>query len=267
MPTSSCKNLGLRVYKPNVFLGSVKETSRVDEKWVGDLEYRVLSVMVEVAHAVYLREIAKRLGVNSRRVYDALKRLMARGFVRKVARGLYELCVSVRDVACLRVRNLGGRVTAVKENSRKVNDTRVSLGCGFGFVSGPFFDNVRGYCGLGYVGGDRGGVVEARELVRFNSISYAEVLYRVRGLKGVGCLVVYSNEKQDGGAVRVEWRPPKGYVKCNGVASAVRMYWEQVLNGFKALFTLIFSRESPLSVKLRALRFINGSSVAPLIAL
>jgi hypothetical protein len=56
-----------------------------------------------------------------------------------------------------------------------------------------------------------------------------------------GVVVVYSN-REDGGRVRVEWRPPSGFVARNGVASAVRYGGREFVKAFKALAVVV--RES-----------------------
>lgn len=99
----------------------------------------------------------------------------------------------------------------------------------------------------------RGRVLEPGDLVFFDRVSYAEVLYRVRGLSIPGQLVFYTDDY----GVRVEWRPPSGYVRHNGLGSAIRMYWEVVLAAFKSL-ALLIAREGPPDVRSRAVRFVDG---------
>jgi len=120
-----------------------------------------------------------------------------------------------------------------------------------------FFDNVRGYVGGSYVPGDRGFTLSWRDLSFYSDISYAEVGYKVSGVEVPGMIAVYTNYSQDGSnIVRVEYRPPKGYVKKNGVESVVRMYWEVLLNAFKSMWVLL-TREAPLHVTARALRIVG----------
>jgi len=47
--------------------------------------------------------------------------------------------------------------------------------------------------------------------------------------------VVYSSRGDGGASVRVEYRPPKNFVKLNGVASALRMSKHELVEAFKAL--------------------------------
>jgi Predicted transcriptional regulator len=52
-------------------------------KGLGRLERAVLRALREIGKGAYIRDIAKRLGVDRRRVYHALRRLMKRGLVDK----------------------------------------------------------------------------------------------------------------------------------------------------------------------------------------
>lgn len=203
---------------------------------LGSQEYRVLSRVFELGLRVF-RPSDLGLDMDRRRLHDVLKRLVARGILARVGRGVYLVC---SDLA---------RVLVGKDS----DGTRGPQGVGVD-VSGPYLDNVRGYTLSGrYVGGDRGRVRLLSELVFFDSVSYAEVLYRVRGLRVDGQLVVYG----DGDGVRVEWRPPRGFVKRGGVGSAMRMYWEAVLVGVRSLTELLL-REAPPDVRSRFVRWLRG---------
>ena len=222
-----------------------------DSAWVGPLEWLVLSSIANLGRRWFTpSELA--LNVDRRRLHDCLMRLVRRGVLRRIARGLYEFIAEHSIVECLRVRRLKSNVE-VKDAQPLTDGTR---GPRVGVV-GPFFDNVRGYGGGGYVCGDRGRVLELSDLVFFDRISYLEVLYLVRGMLLPGQLVLYSNVKRDGECVRVEWRPPEGYVKSNGASSTVRMFWESVLVGLKVLLQLVFER-GPEHVRSRALRYVRG---------
>ena len=320
---------GEGVKKALVIGGSNKEFSGVCERrdlrgrfWIGDNEYGILKYCLENGLVTFtLKEVAEYLEVDVRRAYDAVQRLVRRGWVEKPvvkvkvveggkvrwvekpARGLYRLKVDPADILSkYRVhrrsesmtgkvkhylRNLKNRITNYLRRKKGKGSysqgngegSRVpvfgvggALGrvcgggvCGgggvVGVVEGPLFDNVRGYgLGGGYVGGDRGRVLSSRDLVFFSSVSYAEVLWRVRGFAIPGQLVVYTNGSQDGYAVRIEYRPVKDYVKKNGLASLVRIYWEIVLTVWKALTTLI-QREAPLDVIISILRFLKNNGI------
>ena len=227
-------------------------------EWLGPLEHRVLSRILELGLQVF-RPSDLGLDVDRRRLWDALQRLVSRGILQRVARGVYRVATNLAKVLSLRVRRIGG---ATKDRPREGEGTREPRGaCS---VSGPFFDNVRGYTFSGlYRHGDRGRVLGPRELVFFERVSYAEVLYRVSGLVMPGQLVVYTNSSQDGESVRVEYRPVKGFVKRNGLGSLIRMYWEALLIGFRSLLVLLV-REAPLDVLVRALRFAREVGVCRL---
>ncbi|WP_042667415.1 hypothetical protein [Desulfurococcus amylolyticus] len=56
-----------------------------------------------------------------------------------------------------------------------------------------------------------------------------------------GQVVIYSNPEdlgRFGPCCRVEWRPPRGYVKLNGVSSTLRFSNEVFSNAFKAIATV-----------------------------
>jgi len=203
------------------------------------------------------------LGVDRRRLWDALQRLTARGILQRVSRGVYKVVTDLAKVLSLRVRRLNGG--AVKDRPKESQGTRVGFaGVGVAVVEGPLFDNVRGYTLVGsYRRGDRGRVLGSAELVFFEGVSYAEVLYRVSGFTVPGLLAVYTNASQDGEALRVEWRPPRGFVRRNGLGSALRMYWEVVLVVVRALVELLL-REAPTDVLGRFLGWLSGR-VAPLV--
>jgi len=61
---------------------------------LGELEYRILRYLLDTREQLrrfQLYEITKGLNIDKRRAWDAVQRLLRRGIVRKLARGLYEL--------------------------------------------------------------------------------------------------------------------------------------------------------------------------------
>ena len=64
--------------------------------------------------------------------------------------------------------------------------------------------------------------------------------------------------------MRVEWQPPKGFVKSNGLESGLRMYWEMVLNLFKILLHMVLQK-GPLDVKQRMIKAIVSAGLRQLI--
>ena len=238
---------GNAVYKP--YVGSVKENT----EFLGDLEFRILSYYVNSGFVVdSLSAIARSINADVRRVYDAVKRLVLRGFLEKVRRGAYRITEAGRQaVMKLKVRKLSKKSKENKENGNtreasqgKPQGTGGGLG-GFGGVGvgwgGLFLDNVRWWCGGRFYQLGRGWVLGLGDLVFGDRVSYCEVGHWVDGLGLDGVVVVYSNA-EDGGRVRVEWRPPSGFVARNGVASAVRYGGREFVKAFKALAVVV--RES-----------------------
>jgi len=93
----------------NLYPNPVKEST--GGGFLGDLEYAILSHYVESGFVVEsLSSIARSIRVDVRRVYDAVKRLVSRGFLERVKRGTYRLTeVGERALAVLGVRRLSGK--------------------------------------------------------------------------------------------------------------------------------------------------------------
>jgi len=173
-----------------------------------------------------------------KRVHDAVRRLASRGFVKRVARGLYMLTASLEQLSSrLRPARIES-IVGVKET----DGTRVpagggrGVGVGGGGVVGVFLDNLRGYTGSGYVSGDRGRVRSLSDLVFFDSVSYAEFAVSLGTglLKGLGQVVLYYGCKGVSGVGVVcgdwlEWRPAGGFVKGVGVLGARRVFVGRVV--------------------------------------
>jgi len=172
-----------------------------------------------------------------RNIHWAIKRLLKRGIVRKIARGFYEL---------VDFDGLAGRIKPVRVPSVVGNEndgTRVPAGGGRGVGDGGggcgvglFLDNLRGYNSGGYVNGDRGRVRSLSDLVFFDSVSYAEfaVSLGTSLLKGLGQIILYYGCKEVPGRGVVcgdwfEWRPPRGFIKRYGVLEARRVFVNRVV--------------------------------------
>jgi len=126
------------------------------------------------------------------------------------------------------------------------------LGCfggvgGFGYV-GVFFDNVRW---VGFGGGfhqlGRGGLFTYGQLP--DGVRYFEVTHVVGGDVLDGVVVIYSNVEDFNRfkkpSVRVEWRPPSGYVRKNGVANTVHYAKHELVKAFKSLAIVLKNVMTP----------------------
>jgi len=225
------------VYKLN--RGAVKETTSI---YMGPIEYSVIEYCVETgvytftpAHIVeYLiaKGYAKKEDKDKlhKRVHDAIRRLMRRGLVVKISHGFYRLLLNPEKMVNMKTASLPSLVK-IKEGVKETHGTREPHGRG-----GVFLDNVRGWRGGVFVGGDRGRVLGFGDLVFFDSVSYSEfaVATGTDLLEGLGLIAVYYACKSGPGGVTVcsdwvEWRPPRGFVKRFGVFNARRFFVNVVL--------------------------------------
>ena len=115
---------------------------------------------------------------------------------------------------------------------------------GVGYV-GLFVDNVRGVKSGVYspFPGGRGVLVEVRDLRLFyGSVCYFEVTHVVGGVSVDGQVVVYSNpgdRLRFWDSVRVEWRPPEGFVSSNGVRGTLQRSRVEFVRAWVALSTVL----------------------------
>jgi hypothetical protein len=236
---------------------------------LGELEYSILSTILESGLVYFaLHDVWKRINADRRRVHDALKRLCNRNIVERVGRGFYRLLVPPERLGELLstavinsppskngLRPRDGLIKA--PSSRAVKDIpRTREPRGVGCAVGVFLDNVRGWTWWGsYVHGDRGALREWGDLSAFESVSYAElsIATGTSRLSGRGAVVLYYDCKEVRSGVvcasdRVEWRPPKGFVKKYGVPYALRVLREEVLpSAFGVLSRALLVANSPLS--------------------
>ena len=241
---------------------AAKESTGAPDPWLGPLEYRIASyVLNNGLRRFTLSELSRELGVDARRVFDALGKLSRRGLVRRVARGLYEVVGDPARLAALPVRPvLGLSLGAAKESRKAGQGTRGPAAARDPptvlppapaplHVDGPLFDNVRGYTHDGrYVEGDRGRQLRPEDLALFESVSYAEVGFVIDGLwlPDHTSLVVYADHSRYGpGRAKAELRPGRGYVKRNGVASATRLTYVAVARVAYAASYLTLTRAPP----------------------
>jgi len=280
-------------YKANSAYGGANDTAIRVVNWFGPQEYRVLKTILNLGLTRFSpKEIRVELGIDRRNLHHVLQRLTLRGILKKIGRGLYQVVADLAQIlGFARIRDVNGRTNSGKVNSdkasgsqRQPNGTRIFVGGSVGSVNGSsvslgnsvelFFDNVRGYVYGKYVNGDRGRTLGWWQVSSlFGSVSYAEVGYRVFGSDpygGVldGVVVIYSNVgdlRRFGSCVRVEYRPPRGYVRRNGVESAVRLSFYELLKAWVALTRALLYVASQnmdyLKMFVSAFRSLSGLSL------
>jgi len=173
-----------------------------------------------------------------KRVHDAVKRLVNRQLVRRLARGFYELVANIEELAS-RLKPARIQSLLLTRGVKETHGTRVPPrggGGGGGGVVGVYLDNLRGYTSGGYVGGDRGAVRGLGDLVFFERVSYSELVVGLGTglLEGLGQVVMYYSCKDVPGygfacGDWLEWRPPRGFVKRHGVPEARRVFVNRVV--------------------------------------
>jgi len=268
--------------------GSCKESVKDRNTWLGDREYQILTFLFENGLVKFkLSTLWKELGLDRRRVHDVIKRLESRGIVRKVeytetitlrsgetvkrrkkARGWYEIVHDLTKLITKPVRNLTGKLRK-KVSQGQAQGTRVSYHELLPKPVGLFFDNVKGYLKFSgrYVPGDKGFVRRYEDLALFESISYSEIQYQVKGIAFPrnARIMIYTNYDQgEFDRLRVEFRPQKGFIKRHGVAAGVRLYWELWLGAVKALLVMI--GDAPMHVLERFIYWLTYSGVGSFIS-
>ncbi|MEM1928320.1 MAG: hypothetical protein QXS85_06285 [Acidilobaceae archaeon] len=244
--------------------GGVGKTA--DSEILGEVQHKVLATVVYV---LKLRRFAPRdvhkalkamgYSVSIFSVCKALRRLVDRGIVVRVGRGLYELTdkayealdkftVLSRSKYIAVLGKSGGPVKADGARGPHAPATRNT-------VTGPaaehllepgiYFDNVRGYDWFGrYINGDRRRFLRPVDLEIFDRISYLEPRYATGTdlMRNMGVLVTYFSCGEVGltGTFACsdvdEWRPPSGLVKELGVAEIRRLYREVLLKSLAVRF-------------------------------
>jgi hypothetical protein len=217
-------------------LEGVKENSGFRAGWIQArlLEYLAIAGVREFNLSIVARE----LGIDVRRLYQAIMYFVRRHVVAKLKRGWYKLLVDPWELLQRLVvqgpnnskaggvkENHGTRSVAVRAGGRYTDG-----------VAGLFFDNVRGYTWAGgREPGDRGRVLGREDLGRFAKVSYAEVSVATgtRLFEGLGSVTIYFKCKGYGSyevcSDWVEWRPPRGFFKQHSVVEAVNLYRSRVL--------------------------------------
>jgi hypothetical protein len=211
----------------------VKENSPTRLGWV---QYKLLELLARMGVRDFnLSEVARILGIDVRRLHQAIAYLVRRHLVARIRRGWYKVLVDPWELL-QRIVVQGPNSQRVKESVKENHGTRSVVRAGGVSVAGLFFDNVRGYTFAGgYVFGDRGRVLGRGDLGRFVRISYAEVSVATgtRLFEGLGSLTVYFKCKGFGPYTIcsdwVEWRPPRGFYSKHSVVEAVNLYRSRVL--------------------------------------
>jgi hypothetical protein len=231
--------------------------------WVSDKMYEVLNYVSQFSIIRPYDLVIAGYCKDSKTAYVYIQRLVRRGVLQRVGRGIYRVVHEVvQKLLKLPIRRL-----RVRKSKQSVSNSVVRFskgtrclgglvgGCvgvggvvgGFGYV-GVFFDNVRwvgfggGLCQLG-----RGGLLGFGGLP--GGVRYFEVAHAVSGVVLDGVVVVYSNVEDFGRfgkpSVRVEWRPPKGFVRRNGVAGTVHYARHEFVKAFKSLAVVLKEVLSP----------------------
>jgi len=255
-----------RPYKNSENHKSAKDwtTRSSSSLWLGPREKQVLSRIFELGLVVF-KPSDLGLELDRRRINDVLRRLTAKGILVKLSRGVYKVASDIRKLLALPTRMTNGKETGKDSDETRSSVAPIDVGNVHGmkrivYVEGPFLDNVDAYT---YSGKRvRGEKIDRSlsELSFFSKVNYAEILYRVEGVEVFGTLVIYQKNHR----VRIEWRPPRGFVKRNGLASGLRMYWEMLLAAFKAILYAIL-KEGPIDIKQRMLRMMVDAGLKQLL--
>jgi hypothetical protein len=240
-----------------------KEHLLDSSRWVGDYQHRLLLFLYDLEE-LRPRDLVPHFCSNPKSAYAVVRRLERWGVLRRVARGVYRVVKEVvgqllrLPVRCIRggarrgsaVRNRDGTTPASSVSvptlstlgSRAVA-TGSAIAGGSRYL-GLFLDNLR------WVGLDgRYRQLPRSALLRYGgldpewSVSYAEVTHVVGGAVLDGVVVVYTNVEDfrrfGSGTVRVEYRPPSGYVRRRGLASTMLLVKEELVKAFRALAVVL----------------------------
>jgi hypothetical protein len=252
------KPIGVRLGEALDVASTARARSETSPTWIGDRVAEILERLLELTEVMPSWLKAMGFAKDRKGAYVYMQRLLKLGAVEKTERyGVYRvrhdvivklLQLPVRRVAegLARARQklqLLANGDGVRRTSPGGLVGPVYIG-GLGYV-GLFVDNVRGVRGGGYspFPGGRGVLVEVRDLRLFyGSVSYFEVTHVVGGVSLDGQVVVYSNSGdlgRFGGCVRVEWRPPEGFVSEVGVRGVLQRSRVELLRAWVALSVVL----------------------------
>ena len=251
---------------------------------IGDKTQRILEVAIRLE--IFTPKDLVDAGVckDSKEAWWWINRLAKKyGVFKKVRHGFYAV---VREVAQKLLQKPVKRISeGIKRKkdlktdggSRKAMGTRALLsGVSVVGYGGLWIDNARYFDVWGVfrqlprvVLGSLGMFSEAERVV------YFEATHVVTNAVLDGVIVIYSNvedfERFGSASVRVEWRPPSGFVKRRGVAATLRKALEEYVKAFKALWIVLINNLSKKQVlqllkwQLSTLKRYGLESLAPMI--
>jgi hypothetical protein len=247
----------------NGFISFSKEhlldSSNTGGGWIGDYQHRLLLFLSDLEE-VRPRDLVPHFCSNPKSAYAVVRRLERRGVLRRVGHGVYRVVKEVvGQLLRLPVRHIkgGARRSAVRQtdgttpadpasavlaSSAPVCASSTAVGRP-GYL-GLYLDNVRWF---GLDGGwhqlPRSRLLRPGDLDPGWRVGYAEVTHVVGNLVLDGVVVVYTNAEDFSrfgtGAVRVEYRPPSGYVRRSGLASALLLAKYELVKAFRALAVVL----------------------------
>jgi len=217
------------------------------KEWIGDAQHRILLFLRDLEE-VRPRDLVPYFCSSPKSAYVYVMRLEKLGVLRRVARGVYRVVHEVvEELLKLPVRAVsrGGAVRnryGTTPCSSPLSPPSLTAGSAdprrLGY-RGLFLDNLRWYGVDGaYRQLPRSQLMPLRYLDPEWWVSYAEVCHLVSGAVLDGVVVVYTNAEdlgRVGPSARVEYRPPSGYVRGNGVASLLLLAREELVKAFKSL--------------------------------
>jgi hypothetical protein len=231
--------------------------ARPTPSWLGDRVAEILERLLELT--VVMPSWLKAMGFvkDRKEAYVYIQRLVKLGALERTDRyGVYKVRHDViARLLQLPVRRISEGLRRARQKLQLLTDgggvRRASPGglvCpssgGLRYV-GLFVDNVRGVRGGVYspYPGGRGVLLGVGDLGLFyGSVSYFEVTHVVGGVCLDGQVVVYTNSGdvgRFGGCVRVEWRPPSGFVSVAGVRGALQRNRVELLRAWVALSVVL----------------------------
>ena len=266
------------------FISSTGTQLLDSSRWVGDYTYRLLLYLSDLEE-LRPRDLVPHFCSNPKSAYAVVRRLERMGVVRRVAHGVYRVVREVvRQLLRLPVRTIrGGARRSATRFANGTTPAEPAPACaqsstgllpvyarstasllpvyGGSTAAGPavagrprylglYLDNVRWF-GLDgrWHQRPRSGLLRPGGLDPGWRVGYAEVAHVVGNLVLDGVVVVYTNTEDLGrfgtGAVRVEYRPPSGYVRRSGLASALLLAKYELVKTFKALAVVLREQLAP----------------------